>query len=356
MTDMRDVMLQTLDRIAEDTLTPAVRDDAERSMRRSDVVAGELCRPLWSALGEAGFFALGGTGGDDDVDFADAMALVRRAAYHALPLPMGETIIGRWLSSRAGLAAPEGAIGLATSPGPARLAGVASLADADYVTFTEGATAGSVLVAGLGERGQQLGLLRLLDTTIEVHANIAGEGRSGCRIGPVQYERMLAVDAPNAAADLYASGALLRSVQMAGALERVLDHCLLWANDRVQFGRPIAKFQAIQHQIAVLASEAAAAGAAADLAIEASAEGPDSFAIAIAKSRAGEAAGKAANIAHAVFGAMGFTREHELHYTTRRLWAWRNEFGSEVYWQAAIGRRVAESGGRKLWPMLNGEL
>ena len=66
----------------------------------------------------------------------------------------------------------------------------------------------------------------------------------------------------------------------------------------------------------------------------------------------GEAAGKAANIAHASFGAMGFTREHALHYSTRRLWAWRNEFGGESFWQAEIGRSVAKAGGDRLWATL----
>jgi len=62
-----------------------------------------------------------------------------------------------------------------------------------------------------------------------------------------------------------------------------------------------------------------------------------------------EAAGKVANAAHAAFGAMGFTREHQLHYATRRLWAWRDDFGSEVVWQTELGRYVAAKGGRGLW-------
>jgi acyl-CoA dehydrogenase len=120
----------------------------------------------------------------------------------------------------------------------------------------------------------------------------------------------------------------------------------------VQFGRPISKFQAIQHQMAVLASETAAASAAVEQAVEASAELPDLLTIAVAKARVGEAAGKAANIAHAVFGAMGFTREHTLHYSTRRLWAWRNELGNEAYWQKRLGRTFTAGGADRLWETL----
>jgi acyl-CoA dehydrogenase len=74
--------------------------------------------------------------------------------------------------------------------------------------------------------------------------------------------------------------------------------------------------------------------------------------VAVAKARVGEAAGKGAEIAHQVHGAMGFTREHNLHYCTRRLWSWRDEFGNETLWQARLGREVARQGADALWPML----
>jgi acyl-CoA dehydrogenase len=78
------------------------------------------------------------------------------------------------------------------------------------------------------------------------------------------------------------------------------------------------------------------------------------FAVAVAKARTGEAAGKVAEIAHQVHGAMGFTHEHPLHFATRRLWSWRDEFGSDAYWQERIGRLVCEAGGAALWPRLAG--
>jgi acyl-CoA dehydrogenase len=120
----------------------------------------------------------------------------------------------------------------------------------------------------------------------------------------------------------------------------------------VQFGKPISKFQAIQHLMAQLAAETAAASAAVDMAVEASVVAPDRFAVAVAKARAGEAAGRGSAIAHQAFGAMGFTREHQLQYATRRLWAWRDEFGSEAYWQAELGRTIAAKGADRLWATL----
>ena len=152
-------------------------------------------------------------------------------------------------------------------------------------------------------------------------------------------------------------GAALRAQQMAGALEHILDQSVQWSLDRVQFGRPIAKFQAVQHNLAMLAGKVAAAGAAADAAAEAIARdgvASDKAAaeVAIAKIRAGEAASTGAAIAHQVHGAMGFTYEHSLHHATRRLWAWREEFGNETLWAERLGRMVVMTGADALWPLI----
>ncbi len=65
--------------------------------------------------------------------------------------------------------------------------------------------------------------------------------------------------------------------------------------------------------------------------------------MAVAKARVGEAAGKVAEVCHQVHGAMGFTQEHPLHFATRRLWSWRDEFGHETFWQERIGRLVCSA-------------
>jgi len=349
MSDMRDEMLRTLDRIVEDTVTTALREAVDEKASDGGGAKGNAAAALWSTLEEAGITAIGG-GGEDDVSFSDAMELVRRAGYHALPVPLAETIIARRIAAKVGLQAPDGAITLAV-PGagelPREAAGGLSgvIASVPY-----GRTAGHALVATEG----RLHLVNIEGCVVTRGSNMAGEPRDAIDLGRAKV--VASVQSANAIGDLEAEGALVRAVALSGALSACLDHCLTWVNDRIQFGKPIAKHQAVQHLLAQLAEETAAAGAAADLAIEAAAVGPKRFEVAIAKARAGEAAGKAANIAHATFGAMGFTREHILHYTTRRLWAWRNEFGSEVYWQAEIGRVVARTGGKKLWPLLNGEL
>jgi alkylation response protein AidB-like acyl-CoA dehydrogenase len=147
-------------------------------------------------------------------------------------------------------------------------------------------------------------------------------------------------------------GALMRAAQMAGAMERVLALTVQYAKDRVQFGKPIGAYQAIQQQLAVLAGQSAAATRAVDAAFETAARGDDLFFdVAVAKIRAGEAAGVAASVAHQVHGAIGFTDEHVLHYFTRRLWTWRAEFGSESFWARRLGTHaLSELGPDRLWP------
>jgi acyl-CoA dehydrogenase len=198
--------------------------------------------------------------------------------------------------------------------------------------------------------GSEVALVRTDMTARAAERNLAGEPRV-C----LEFEGtpVVAATALHGAADrLELEGALCRSVQIAGALERILAYSLQYANERVQFGRPIGKFQAVQHMLALLAGHAAAASAAANAAVEASRVAPGPLAVAAAKARCGEAAGKGAEIAHQVHGAMGYTREHNLHYCTRRLWSWRDEFGNEARWQAWIGHFVVRQGADALWPML----
>jgi hypothetical protein len=49
---------------------------------------------------------------------------------------------------------------------------------------------------------------------------------------------------------------------------------------------------------------------------------------------------------------MGYTHEYSLHQSTRRLWAWRDDFGSESLWAGQLGRQIAAAGNAELWPAL----
>ncbi len=349
MSDMRNDLLKTVDRIFEERCPKSVREAAE---------AGEWPADLWQALEEVGLTraALPEEAGGSGLDFDDAMLALRRSAYHAAPVPLAETMLAGRLLAAAGIEVPEDALTVAPVRPDDRLqfvgsaAGVAVSGTAHRVPWGN-LCAQAVVVGELNGEGV-VGLVATAGTALGIEKNLAGEPRALLKFDTTPLVAFAALK--DALARVETEGALYRSVQMAGALERALEYALQYANERVQFGRPIAKFQAIQHMLAILAGQVAASGAAADAAIEASRLLPDAFAVSVAKSRAGEAAGKAAEIAHQVHGAMGYTREHNLHYSTRRLWSWRDEFGNETYWQTRLGRMVAANGPAALWPMLVG--
>ena len=187
--------------------------------------------------------------------------------------------------------------------------------------------------------------------------NLAGEPADDVAFDDVLPIRSAPAPAGLDEMSVFAFGAAVRSAQMAGAMQKILDQSVQYSLERVQFGRPIARFQAIQHGLAQLAGEVAAAGAAADAAAEAIARtsglGDGALAdVAAAKARGGEAATVGGAIAHQTHGAMGFTYEHTLHHATRRLWSWRDEFGGEAYWAIQLGRMVAKKGADSLWPFI----
>ena len=270
----------------------------------------------------------------------EAVAILRAAGHHAAPIPLPETMLARWLCAASGIEAPAGplSIALAEPDDPAR-----------YAPVPWGRVAEAVAIVS----GWSLRLARRDRLRFEPGTSLAGEPRdvlTGIDGGATRRRCRT-----RSRADLVRGiGGLMRAAQMAGAMEAALDLATTYANDRVQFGRPIGKFQAIQQQLALLAEDAAAALVAVESAAISVAEGRPSaeFAVAAAKIRAGEAAGVVAEIAHQVHGAIGFTEEHSLHFLTRRLWSWRDEFGDEAYWAGLLGRRIAAAGGAGLWPLI----
>lgn len=140
------------------------------------------------------------------------------------------------------------------------------------------------------------------------------------------------------------AGALLRTVQIAGALQGALDLSVRYAQERVQFGRPLAKFQAVQQMLAQLAGEVEATTAAARTACAKMDSGDGELAIAIAKVRAAIAVEKGAMLAHQIHGAIGVTLEYPLAKLSCNMWQWVEEFGGQRYWAATLGRASLRAG------------
>ncbi len=286
------------------------------------------------------------------VDPVEALGLVRIAGFHALPLPLAETMMAGWLFAQAGLPVPEGPLSVALS-GPAGIIKLSKRHLAGAARRTPwGARAQALAV--VTEDGHVAHVRRGQWTVLAECRNLAGEPRDDLAFDTrIDADRVAPLPDGLTSRNGRALGAAMRSLGIAGALERVLALTVTYANERVQFGRAIGKFQAVQQSLAVLAGQAAAAGGGADLAAEAVAAGlRDLLPVAVAKMRTGEAASSAAAIAHQIHGAIGFTREHALHFLTMRLWAWRDEFGNETEWARLVGAGALAAGGAGLWPMI----
>jgi alkylation response protein AidB-like acyl-CoA dehydrogenase len=74
--------------------------------------------------------------------------------------------------------------------------------------------------------------------------------------------------------------------------------------------------------------------------------------VAAAKVVAGEAVDVVTACCHQVHGAIGMTQEYALQHWSRRLWSWRDEFGSTPYWRRRVGENMLRAGADGLWPAL----
>ena len=117
---------------------------------------------------------------------------------------------------------------------------------------------------------------------------------------------------------------LALAVEATGTMAACLDVTRAYLSERRQFGRTIGSFQAVQHRLAELAIHVEASRW---LAREAAFQGAPEEAVLTAASYALEAAGQVFGETHQLSGAIGFTREHDLHVYSMRLQALRIELG-----------------------------
>jgi acyl-CoA dehydrogenase len=312
---------QAIESILTDECTPA----GVRAIERGGSPAA-----LAAAFEEAGFYGLlapeeqGGGG----AGWPDFHGVVELCGGYAVPIPLVQTMAARLLVS----GPEELPAGLITfAPALSRAADGslhAQLVPAGRVADHVIGAIGGALVLLPAAEGQQV--------PTGVHGQLAA---SFCWAKDAGRPLRGAVPA----ADLQPLSALLHAGLLAGAMKRVFDLTMGYANDRVQFGKSIGKFQAIQHQLSVMAEQVAAASMAAEAAFNCDSGLPARPACAMAKARTSEAAQLVASIAHAVHGAIGVTEEYDLQLYTRRLHEWRIAHGSETHWNRVLGRLFIQS-------------
>jgi alkylation response protein AidB-like acyl-CoA dehydrogenase len=137
------------------------------------------------------------------------------------------------------------------------------------------------------------------------------------------------------------AGALARTAEMVGAAQRVLELAVEHAKTRVQGGRPIGGYQAIQHACADLVRDVDASRGLLYAAAWKRSEGlpavPD---VAMAKAYAGEACLAVARRAHQIFGAIGYCEEHPLHLLHKRIHAANLDCGDAAFHLEAVARAI----------------
>jgi acyl-CoA dehydrogenase len=351
MSEIRNMLIETANKILKDFCTKELVMEAEKGNWPAD---------LWNVLEETGMTLVGISEEDGGVggDIGDALSLLKAAGKYAAPIPLAETIIANWLFASAGNEVFTEAVTVA----PVRYE--------DQVVFEKvpdgWAVSGKardipwardvkeiVLFGKTGDGKPVVSSVPVENCQLFQGENLAGEPRDEVIFPDIFIpEEKVAANVQVNENDYWNIGTLTRIVMMAGALEKVLELSVTYANERSQFGRAIGKFQAVKQQLAVMAGEVVASATAAESAMEAFSKGTIKNEAAMAKIQVGEASTLVTKIAHQVHGAMGFTDEHPLHLSTRRLWSWRDEYGTESHWCDSLGGKVLENGAENLWPMI----
>ena len=304
--------------------------------------AGAQFAPRWDSTARLGLPLVaipeeaGGSGGS----LQDLLAVLVAMGSHAVPLPLAETSLAAWLLTSSGL--EIGQAPATVVPGDAR----------DTLTLSDGYLTGRVhdvpwarsaaLVVALVSDRSGRDLVVSFDPSagsLTPGTDLAGQPRDTVELTHVS----ATAAAPTAvgASQLFWRGGLLRAAQMAGAIGAVDQITRRYTRERVQFGKPIAAFQAVQQHVVAIAQAAEMSAMAVWAAGRAAAIRDGTFEVCAAKTLANESARTAVRSAHQAHGAIGMTQEYPLHRYTRRLNAWRQEFGTEAQLTAGLGAAVA---------------
>ena len=288
---------------------------------------------LWRNLEETGLSRLTTA---EDAGPTESAIVLSGLAKHAGAVPIAETdLLATWLAGRAGIAVP--------AEGPL----TAVLADAEVhdgrITGTAHGVpwprSAAVVVAARTADGLYVAVVD--DPPAEESHNLAGEPR-GSFAFDLPADDVGTLDR-HVADEFTRRGAWARCVQVIGTLDATLDLTVAHTSERVQFGRPLSKFQAVQHSLAEMAGETERARAATALAVAAAADfgfgsAATDYAVTVAKVAVGRAVGSVTTIAHQLHGAIGVTVEHRLWLFTMRARSWVDEFGSTAHYARRLGR------------------
>jgi len=320
-----------------DELRQLVDDLGRRSF---DARLGQRTRPetldaeLWRHLEETGLSRLTSA---EDAGPAESAIVLAGLARRSAAVPVAETdLLAAWLATQAGLEVPAGPLTVALCT--ARVDGGRLTGSAAEVPWPRDTT---VILAA--RTGDALYAAVLDDPPITLRHNLAGEPRGTVTVNVAEKDcRRLDAALTD---ELIRRGAWARCVQTVGAFDAAAELTVAHTRTREQFGRPLARFQAVQHALAAMAGDIERARATVELAVAAAddygfASAATEYAVMVAKVTVGRTVEPVTTIAHQLHGAIGVTVEHPLWLSTMRARSWIDEFGSTATYARSLGRRT----------------
>lgn len=283
----------------------------------------------------------------------ESAVLLRGLARHAVAVPVAESdLLAAWLARAVGLRiADTGPLSIAMADAEVRAGRITG--SATGVPWTRSA-ATVVLAVRCGGR-LLVGAAEPARLSITDDRNLSGEPRDivGFELPADEFTEL----DPEYVEELNRRGAWARCVQCVGALDAAAELSVSHTRERVQFGRPLSTFQAVQHTLAQMAGEIERARAATELAVMAAADcgfgsARTDYSVTVAKVVLGRVVPIVSTIAHQLHGAIGVTIEHPLWSSTNRAHSWIDEFGSTGHHARRLGRIALDAQGDTLWDVL----
>jgi acyl-CoA dehydrogenase len=286
-----------------------------------DLCSRSAGEELWRNLEDTGLARLTSCQGAGP---AEAAIVLSGLARHAAAVPIAETdLLAAWLADTAGVAVPN--------TGPLTVA----IADAIEVDGRLTGTAHDV-------PWPSSTVVLAARTADALHVGLVEGAPHGSLTFDVAIDELRSIDV-GVADELARRGAWARCNQIMGALDAASNLTVAHTSERVQFGRQLNNFQAVQHSLAAMAGEIERARAATALAVAAAADygfghSATEYAVTAAKVSVGRAVGPVTTIAHQLHGAIGVTVEHRLWRATMRARSWVDEFGTTAQHARRLGR------------------
>ncbi|KAA0084797.1 acyl-CoA dehydrogenase [Mycolicibacterium sp. P9-64] len=303
---------------------------------------------LWSQLSALGLVRLTGTEttGGSGAGWYESAQLHAAAVRHGVRTPLAEhDLLACWLLE---------AVGMDVGHARRTICVIAEDGVAERVPWA--ADAERVVMLWRSGDGDRMADVDVDQLTITPGTNLIGEPRDEVRVA---VDRLTWTPvSPTLAAQLQRKSALLRAIQVCAALDSIVELSIQHATSRVQFGRPLSRFQAVQNLISDIAAEAALARSATEAALASAVRhgwvgDQIDFHVAVARSCCGHAASVVVRNAHQVHGAIGTTVEHRLHEYTRAALSWRAEYGTVRHWDDRVADAAQLAGQDGLWALIS---